>query len=172
MKELSAKQVQAAVKNIANYYRSSRLYTNLSNCADAYDWYIEQYTYDTNVIVEQGFSYYNKNEYLIAVRLEVLREKHPDVFEHYFSCIWEHLSRVVERETSDVLFICAVGPSSDHFTSDTYKLINQFIEKYRSDYTIITDCPVQIDFPRFAEYTGSTLTPMSGCEYFRWARRK
>lgn len=172
MKEMSVKQVDKAIGNISSYYRNSRLYTYLSNRADAKDWYIQEYTDDTRIIVEQGFSCFNKNEYLIALRLEVLQESHPDVFEHYFSCIWDVLKPVVDRESSDVLFICAVGPSLDHFTSDTYKLVNQFVEKYGGEYCIITDCPVEIDFKDFARCTGSSLIRIAGREYFRWPKRR
>lgn len=172
MKLMSERDVEKAVKNIADYYRHSRLYTYLANADDAYQFYIDQYTEDTRLIIQQGFSYYERNEYLVALRLDVFEEQHPDEFHHYFDPILHVIEPVIRREPSDVLFICAAGPSKGFFTRDTYRLVNEFIKKYNRQYTVLTDCAVEIDFEKFPDYTGSQLIRVAGREYFRWPREE
>lgn len=172
MKQMFIKDVDKAMKNIANYYRNSRLYTYLLNTEDAYQAYIDAYTEDTKLLVEQGHSYWLKNEFLIGVRLDVFAEEHPEAFHHYFDCIYSAMQASIDKEPNDVIFICAIGPSKDCFTADTYKLVKEFVDKYSEQYTVLTDCPVEIDFKNFPKYTGSSLIRLAGREYFRWPRRK
>ncbi len=171
MKRILPMDVSPAVERIANYYRHSRLYTNLLNTDDAYQAYIDNFTEDTKLIVEQGYSFYNKKEYLIAVDLEQFAIDHPEAYQHYFGCILNTIKPAFDREKNSVLFICAIGPSHDFFTRDTYTLVNDFVKEYGDDFTIFTDCPVEIDFKRFPEYTGSSLVVLAGGEYYRWSRR-
>lgn len=172
MKRIVDADVEQAVKQIANYYRNSRLYTSLFNTDDAYGPYIRELSEDTRLIVQQGHSYRLKDEFVIGIRLEQFEQEHPEAYHHYFDCIASYLKPVINREPEDVIFICALGPSEQFCTKDTYKLIKEFVDEYGKQYTIITDCPVDIDFQNFAEITGSRKILIAGMEYFRWVRRK
>lgn len=172
MKPMTVSDTNSAVDNMANYYRTSRLYTSHFNMDDVYHRYIEEYTADTEKLIQRGFSYKLKDEYLVAVDIEQLAHDDPALFEHYFGPISKWLGPYVEREISDVLYICAVGPSTGFFNSTTYKLIKEFTDKFSKDYTILTDCPVEIDIESFARKSGSRKVIIAGAEYFRWGCRK
>lgn len=172
MKRMTDLDVDSAVKNIANYYRSSRLYTSLLNTDDAYLPYIKEYTEDTRLIVQQGHSYKLKDEYLIALNLKQFEQEHNEAFHHYFDCIYKWMESSITREKTDVIFICAAGPSQQFFTSTTYKLLKEFVAEYTKKYAIFTDCPVEIDFAEFGRISGSSLVLCAGMEYYRWACRR
>lgn len=167
IKKMTAADVENAVKNCANYYRTCRLYTDLFNTNDAYERYVQEYMEDTRLIVEQGYSYKLGNDYLIALDLRQFEQEHPENFHHYFDCIYSFLEPFIEREGHEVLFVCAVGPSVDHFTGNTYKLINKWVSLWY-DLTVLTDCPVEIDISNFEKKTGSQKVVIAGREYFRW----
>lgn len=156
-----------AVEHMANYYRHSRLYTDWFNMEDCYERYISEFAEDTRLIIEQGYSCKLGDEYMLALDLEKFEKEHPDNFHHYFDCIYSYMRPYIEREEKQVLFICAVGPSREHFTSNTYKLLNKWIDMWK-DTVILTDCPVEIDIPNFEKKTGSQKVNIAGREYFRW----
>lgn len=172
MKLMTTKDVDDAIKQIAEYYKDSRLYTHLFNTEDVYQKYIDEYTEDTKLIVEQGMSYKLKKEYLIALQLDVFEQEHPEAFHHYFDCIYSSMEPTLRREVAPVIFICAAGPSKPFFNGTTYKLVKEFVEEYNKDYTILTDCLTEVDFSNFARYTGSSLITCAGREYFRWPCRR
>lgn len=168
IKLMTQKDLEAAMENIANYYRKSRLYTAEFNTDDAYARYKEEYTHDTSCIIEQGYSYKLKNNYLIALDLEQFEREYNTEFHHYFDCIYEWIEPYIKREDRSVLFICAVGPDGEFFTANTYKLVKEFGRMYK-DYTILTDCPVEIDFASFPSNTKFKPVTIAGREYFRQA---
>lgn len=167
IKLMNQKDVEQAMKNIANYYRKSRLYLSMFNVDDAYERYISEFTHDTACIVEQGYSYKLNNNYIIALDLEQFENEHNQEFHHYFDCIYEWMEYSIKRETKPVLFICAAGPDGEFFTSVMYKLINEFVKTHK-DYVLLTDCPVEIDFGSFPGNTGFKPVTIAGREYFRW----
>ena len=170
MKRMTDADVEQAVKQAANYYRSSRLYTSLYNTNDAYEHYVNNLMEDTRLIVQQGHSYKLKEEYIIGVILEQFEKEHPEAHSHYFDCINDYLGPFIRREPNPVIFICAAAPSEQFFTQNTYKLVKEFVAEYCKKYTVITDCPVEIDFDNFADITGSRKVLIAGMEYFRWMR--
>lgn len=172
MKRMSDSDVEQAVKQAANYYRTSRLYTSLYNTDDAYSSYIDDLTDDTRLIVQQGHSYKLKNEFIIALNLKQFEAEHEKSYHHYFDCINNYMMPYIDRELDEVIFICAACPSHQFFTSDTYRLFNEFAVEYSSKYIILTDCPVEIDFGNFAGRTGSRKVLIAGMEYFRWGCRR
>ena len=167
VKQMNTFDTASALEQCANYYRHSRLYTDLFNTDDAYERYMQEYAEDTRMIIEQGFCYKLGDEYLLALDLEQFEKECPSCFHHYFDCIYNYVEPFIKREPGDVIFICAVGPSKDHFTPSTYKLINKFVSLW-SDTTIFTDCPVEIDINNFESKTGSQKVIIAGREYFRW----
>lgn len=166
IKLMTQKDLNQAMHNIANYYRKSRLYLAEFNTDDAYDKYIEAYTHATSCIIEQGHCYKFKNNYLLALDLKQFESEHNEEFHHYFDCIYDWIEPYIEREKDPVLFICAVGPNGDFFTSDTYRLVNEF-ERMQAGIVLLTDCPVEIDFKSFPKYTRFKPVTIAGREYFR-----
>lgn len=169
IKQLEIKDTAIAMERIANYYRCSRLYTYLSNMSDAYQWYIDEYSHDTECIIAQGNSYQYKNNYLIAVDLELFSKEHPDEFKHYFEDAVPDIFKTVSRERGKALFICAFGPSKDFMDSNSYTLLNMFA-KLKSDYIILTDCPSGPDINRLSMYTKARPIIIGGREAWRWAK--
>ena len=164
--KITTSELEPAMHQIANYYRKSRLYLDVSNTLDAYQYYIDTYTEDTKVIIEQGHSYKYKGGYLIACDLNRLKEEHPDVYEHYFGIV-PAIERYISRQALPAMFICAIGPKSDYISRDEYKLINTFAKQV-TGYILWTDCPVNNDIKDFPHRTKSYAVLIDGAEYFRW----
>ncbi len=171
MKLMTASQVEQATKNCAMYYRNSNLYTMLSNSGDAYDFYVNSYTQDMYEVVKEGFSYYNKDEYLFAVRPDIFELNHKETYEHYFGVIDEHLDNRAQTEEANLLHIFAIGPSKGMFNEDTVKLIREFVKRYQREYTIITEAYTTSDKQLFQQQLGVRIININGFEYVRWGRK-
>lgn len=153
LQKMTKDDVEKAMRAIANYYRDADLFLYASNTTDAYDYYVNEFTKDTEIIVEQGYSYKFKNNYVIAMDMKKLFEEYPEVCEHYFRC-GTGIYETVKRERDDCLFICALGPDGGSMTRNSIKAIKMFLKLYEDDYAILTDCPTGYDSKMFEKWTG------------------
>lgn len=169
IKELTLAKCSSAVKAIANYYRHEPIFVNIANREDVYQWYIDNY-YDTcEGIIEQGNSYMFKDNYLLAIDVEDMKTRNLDLYNSAVDAV-PHLIKHCEKEKSPVMYIICFGPKKDFMGPDAYKLINEFVDMYRSDYVILTDCMADIDIDKFGENTGAQRIQVNGSPFFRWSK--
>lgn len=169
LRNLTIKDVDAALDKIANYYRKSRLYLDVSNTTDAYEWYKNEYREDTAAIIEQGHSYEYKGQYLIALDLIQFYEEHPEEAKHYFGIV-PTIKDAIEREAKSgehALFICAFGPKDEFMDKNSYDLIELFVSMCNC--VVLTDCATGYDIQEFHKRTTAKRFMISGIEYWRWA---
>lgn len=169
LRNLMNKDTDAAVERIARYYRNSRLYLYESNATDAYQFYIDRYTHDTELIIEQGHSYEYKGNYLISLDVVKFFNEHPIEAENYFGIV-PAIYDACEREKDNTLFICAFGPKKGYMDKASYDCLELFAKKY-SDYAILTDCPTGYDIEVFHKNTTSNRILIGGREAWRWGVR-
>ena len=169
LRNLINKDTDAAVEQIARYYRHSRLYLHESNSTDAYQFYIDSYTRDTELIIEQGHSYAYKGNYLIALDVIQFFKEHPKEAQHYFGIVPAILD-ACEREVDKSLFICAFGPKKEFLDKHSYACLEAFVKMYK-DYVVLTDCPTGYDIEVFHKRTTSDRILIGGREAWRWGIR-
>lgn len=169
MTRISTSELDAAVDRIANYYRHSRLYLDVSNAIDAYDYYVKEYTKDIETMINTQHCYKYKGNYLIATDMLEFKEAYPEVFTHFYGII-PNLLTYMSREKNPVMFINSFGPSKDTMTTDSYKLVNMFVAKYSKDYVILSDCITGIDLEtdHFEKATRCRQIILNSNPFYRW----
>lgn len=167
--QITMSDLEVAVDRIANYYRQTRLYLSLCNSSDAYDYIVKNYTQDFKVMIETQHCYKYKGNYLFATDLKEFNKDYPDVFIHFYGCIPNMLA-YVKRERKPVMFINSIGPDGESMTINTYKLIREFVQKYKKDFVILTDCTAGIDQATntFEKSTGCRKMDISSNVFYRW----
>lgn len=167
--QITMSDLEVAVDRIANYYRKTRLYLSLCNSSDAYDYIVKNYTQDFKVMIETQYCYKYKGNYLFATDLKEFNKDYPDVFIHFYGCIPNMLA-YVKREKKPVMFINSIGPDGESMTIDTYKLIREFVQKYKKDFVILTDCTAGIDQATntFEKSTGCRKMDINSNVFYRW----
>lgn len=167
--QITMSDLEVAVDRIANYYRQTRLYLSLCNSSDAYDYIVKNYTQDFKVMIETQYCYKYKGNYLFATDLKGFNKDYPDVFIHFYGCIPNMLA-YVKREKKPVMFINSIGPDGESMTIDTYKLIREFVQKYKKDFVILTDCTAGIDQATntFEKSTGCRKMNINSNVFYRW----
>lgn len=169
MSKINMSDLKMAVDRIANYYRQTRLYLSLCNSSDAYDFIVSQYTEDFRVMIDCRYCYKYRDNYLFATDLTEFNESHPDVFIHFYGCIPNMLA-YVKREKKRVMFINSIGPDGESMDLNTYKLIREFVQKYKKDFVILTDCTAGIDqvTDTFEKSTGCRKMDINSNVFYRW----
>lgn len=167
--KLTDADVEKAVDRIANYYRQTRLYLSLCNSSDAYDYFVREHTEDIRLMVSIGFCYKYKGNYLTATDLDNFFDDYPEQAMHFYGCVPGMLA-YVKREIKDVLFINSIGPSGSSMDLNTYKLIRDFVNMYKKDYVIISDCTAGIDLETdtFEKQTGCRKININSNTFYRW----
>lgn len=167
--QITMSDLEVAVDRIANYYRQTRLYLSLCNSSDAYDYIVKNYTQDFKVMIETQYCYKYEGNYLFATDLKEFNKDYPDVFIHFYGCIPNMLA-YVKREKKPVMFINSIGPDGESMTIDTYKLIREFVQKYKKDFVILTDCTAGIDQATntFEKSTGCRKMDINSNVFYRW----
>ena len=170
LRNLTIKDTDSAVRKIANYYRKSRLYLDVSNTTDAYDWYIDTYMHDTELIISQGYSYEYRGQYLIACDVPRFYEEHPEEANHYFGIV-PAILEAIKRENKDgdnALFICAIGPKGEFMDNNTYDMLETFVAM--ANCVVLTDCATGYDINEFHKRTTAKRLNIGGNEYWRWVK--
>lgn len=167
--QITMSDLETAVDRIANYYRQTRLYLSLCNSSDAYDYIVKNHTQDFKVMIETQYCYKYKGNYLFATDLKEFNKEYPDVFLHFYGCI-PNMLEYVKREKKPVMFINSIGPDGESMTTDTYKLVRDFVQKYNKDFVILTDCTAGIDQATntFEKSTGCRKMDINSNVFYRW----
>lgn len=165
--KMKQKDVESAIERIAEYYKDSALYTAVSNNTNAKQFYIDEYSKDTELMVEQGFSYKGYGNYIIAIDPIKFKEDYPEQYEHYFGIV-PVLDAVFEKDSKrgKYLFLPAFGPKNGTMDKSSHKLINEFLAKHKS-YDVFTDFTNNIDTAILSKYTDLSEYMVNGVNYFR-----
>lgn len=168
---LSVSDLDNAVRAIANYYRSTKLYLSLSNATDAYDYFIREYRDDIKQMItnDYGYCYKYKKNYLIATDMQKLSEESPELFHHFYGVAPGLIARI-KHERKPVMFINSIGPEGNTMDTNTYKLVNEFVSMYNDDYVVLSDCTAGIDAETdsFEKATGCRRCDINGNVFYRW----
>lgn len=169
MSQITMSDLDMAIDRIANYYRQARLYLSLCNSSDAYDFIVKYFTEDYKVMIGCQYCYKYKGNYLFATDLAKFNENHPEVFTHFYGCI-PNMLEYVKREKKPVMFINSIGPAGESMDLNTYKLVREFVQKYKKDFVILTDCTAGIDqaTDTFEKSTGCRKMDINSNVFYRW----
>lgn len=171
IRKCTVSDLPAVMDALANYYRQSALYLELSNKADAYDWYIERYTEATKQILELGMSYKQNGSFLLTVPAKVVKEKNPWLYDECFEGIYG-MKEWIERETTDVIFVTGIGPKNGHVNRDIYKLFDYVCDNAEGC-TVLTDALAStFECDEFAKHSDFKRVIVVGHPYFRYGFRR
>ncbi len=167
---MTNKDVEAAVERIAQYYRQTRLYLSLCPGNDAYEFFKQEYTEDIRIMVNVGYCYKYKGNYLIATDVDDFFHDYPNITKHFYGPI-PHIVRKMGAEKDNVIFINSLGPSTESCNEDTYKLIRDFVRMEHGEKSVfLSDATAGVDqiTPTFVEKTGCRKLQTDGEIYYRW----
>lgn len=166
---IAESEFERAFKQSAQYNRNSEYYCQRYNVADCYAQYISDVHVDLRVVWSTGHSYQHKNEFLFALDVKAFKEKYPDVYAHFMGYVVSAFDKFVQRESSPVLYIPMIVPSTEHINSETYKLVNEVARMcVKNGYVVVTDAPLRRDFEIFGRNTKSSSVNINGMQYYIW----
>lgn len=168
--KLTVHDYEVAIDRIANYYRQTKLYLSLCNSNDAYDYFIKEYGDDIKTMISLGHSYKYRNNYLVAADMRELKEKHLELYKHFFGVAPALLQRL-NTESSPVMFINSFGPDKENMTNTSYAMIRKFVKMYvKKGYVVLSDCTAGIDVESntFAYETHAVELNLYGNKFYRW----
>ena len=168
LKKLDKNSADKVVNLAAEYHKDNPVYQELANAADAKNWFVSNIGSNIRDIIDLGMSYDINGTYVIACNITDLQRDNPKLFEETFS-MYRATLKQIERERSNIIFICLIIPKKGYVDVSTLKALNEFLKFYDSnDNIILTDGIHCKDIDYFSKSSGASEINMYGMTLYRW----
>lgn len=167
---VTSKSTQEIIDGMLSYYRDDEFFASRSNSSKVEDWLRPQLEEQIPALVEHGYTYEFKGNYVVSCDVDDFVEQFGPVAESYFASVSPFLQSI-KRETNDVAFIGNILPKGNHSGADMFKLLEHVRDMWvDKGYTVFMDAPSVIEYEHIYKHRYTkNIVKFAGKAYFRWS---